>query len=254
VAVSQDNCSRTCASGSNAGDDAVAQLTKPAISEVYKKQLTREEQDVIVAMLQIADPLGKGRPLHIRVPRIAAWAKMEERTVQRTLWGDHRTHSGRSVPKDANGKRIVPCPLCAGLVQRRVLQTTEKANARGKRRPATYHLNLDLLDPCHTVQFYLDQDASRLKFPDPAERPTVAPTSDRRSHDQRPMVAPKATHGRTEVKAFEVRAIYENQSGREQSQKPLSLVIDCTQEENLGKPTADETQLQRVLRLRRQEH
>jgi hypothetical protein len=58
-----------------------------------------------------------------------------------------------------------------------------------------------------------------------------------------------------DLKALDLRAVDPKESERE-SQKPLSLSIDCTQEEKLGSSAAasDETQLQRVLRLRRQEH
>jgi hypothetical protein len=208
-------------SRASTGDDSIAQLAKPTIVDVFKKNFNREQQDVIVAMLVIADPLGKGRLLHIRVPRIAAWAKMEERTVQRTLWGDHRSHPGRPAPRDPNGKRIVPCPLCEGLVQLRVLQQVEKANARGKRRPATYRLNLDLVDDSPRVRAYLDRDASWLDFPEPTKRPTVAPARDPRSDDQRPTVASGATHGRTEVKAFDSKATIG--TAREKGEEPVVI-------------------------------
>lgn len=127
---------------------------KRAEGEVYKKQLTATEQAVILAMLEIAG--GATSQLYIRIPRIAAYAKLEERSVLRALWGDHRTHPGQPKPRGAKGKPEPECPFCKGLVQRRVLQPLAEANWK-ERRPAQYRLNIEILDDCEAVMFYLNQ-------------------------------------------------------------------------------------------------
>lgn len=185
-------------------------MSQRAEGEVYKKQLTATEQAVILAMLEIAG--GATANLHIRIPRIAAYAKLDERSVQRALWGDHRIHPGQPKPRGMKGKPEPECPFCKGLVQRRVLQQLSPANWR-TRSAATYRLNIEILDDCEAVKRYLDQ--RRLNFPE-TKKPTVA--LDPASHGrgvQRPMVAgpgdPRsgdpASHGRTDSKALDSRAM-----------------------------------------------
>jgi hypothetical protein len=230
------------------------ELRRPERAEVYEKDLTGIEQAVILAMLEIAG--GESRQLFIRIRRIAAWSKFDKRSVQRALWGDHRTHPDQPKPKREKGKPEPECPYCKGLVQRRVLEQLAPANWK-KKRPATYRLNLEILEDSEAVRRFLDQ---KNLFPrnrrshDPAshgrgiQRPTVAPSGDPRSGDP-------ASHGRIDSKAFDSRSLDPKERECE-SREPLSLSIDRTQEEKRGgsAAAADETQLQRVLRLRRQEH
>ncbi len=185
-------------------------MSQRAEGEVYKKQLTATEQAVILAMLEIAG--GATANLHIRIPRIAAYAKLDERSVQRALWGDHRTHPGQPKPRGAKGKPEPECPFCKGLVQRRVLQQLSPANWK-TRSAATYRLNIEILDDCEAVKRYLDQ--RRLNFPE-TKKPTVAidPASHGRG-TRRPTVAgsgvPRsgdpASHGRTDSKALDSRVM-----------------------------------------------
>lgn len=158
-------------------------MSQRAEGEVYKKQLTAVEQAVILAMLEIAG--GATAELFIRIPKIAAYAKLDKKTVQRALWGDHRTHPGQSKPRGTKGKPEPECPYCKGLVQRRVLQQLSPANWK-ELKPAVYRLNVEILDDCKAVRRYLDQ--RRLNFPE-TKKPGVA--FDPASHGRgvrRPMV------------------------------------------------------------------
>jgi hypothetical protein len=192
--------------------DSAASRRHPLRADVYTKELTGIEQAVILAMLEIA---GGSQELHIRIPRIAAWAKFDEKSVQRALWGDHRTHPGQPKPRGAKGQPEPECPYCKGLVQRRVLQPLSPANWK-ERRPACYRLNLEILDDSEAVRYYLDQ--YRLSFPEIKKGSVITP--DPASHGRgvrRPTVAPPASHGRTDSKALDPR-----ERGFE-NQPPLSL-------------------------------
>jgi hypothetical protein len=159
-------------------------VRRPRRAEVYEKQLTANRQNIILAMLEIGDSTGEH--LKISIPRIAAWAKLSRKTVQREIWGDHRKHPSQPPPKRQNG-RDQECPFCPdSLITSRVLQPVTPANWK-KHRPAEYRLNLELLDDCPEVRRYLDQ--RKLNFP-PPQRPTVASPSVPRTQPQRPTDAP----------------------------------------------------------------
>jgi hypothetical protein len=219
---------------------------KRAQVDVYKKQLTAIQQTVILAMIEIAG--GATRELHIRIARIAAYAKLGERTVQRALWGDHRSHPDKPKPRGKKGEPEPECPFCKGLVQMRVLQPLSPANWK-TRSPATYRLNIEILDDCAAVRHYLDQRT--LQFPrttpplvqplhkrppdlpllDPAELPmdrrcssSGSPVTHPASHgrgDRRPTVAgpgdPRSgdpvTHGRTDSKAIDSHTVDSTSGG-----------------------------------------
>ena len=175
---------------------------RPLRAEVYQKQLTGIQQAIILAMLEIGD--SSGRCLKISVPRIAAWSKFDEKSVQRALWGDHRTHPGQPKPKREKGQPDKECPFCPNcLISRRVLELLAPASWKGH-RPARYRLNLEILDDCPEVRHYLDQ--RNLNFPPaPEKRPTVASPSDPRSLAQRPTVASPSDPRSHDSKAFDSR-------------------------------------------------
>jgi hypothetical protein len=128
---------------------------KPLRATVYRKLLTREEQDVILAMLEAGD--SSGQNLRLRVDRIATWAKMSKKSVQRVLWGDHRNHPGFvSAKRNTTGRDDDKCPFCKGLIQRRVLQQVTPPS-RNRKRPAEYSLHLELLDDDPKVAAYIAQ-------------------------------------------------------------------------------------------------
>jgi hypothetical protein len=163
--------------------DSITHRPRPLRAEVYKKQLTGIEQAVILAMLEIGDHTGE--VLRISIPRIAAYTKFDKRSVQRALWGDHRTHPDQPKPEREKGKPEPECPYCKGLVQRRILHQVAEANW-GEHRPSRYRLILDILDDSGDVRKYLDQ--KQIAFP---------PRDPRSPGSPRPTVAPPATHGRT---------------------------------------------------------
>jgi hypothetical protein len=200
----QDRADNSSASRLSAGDDAVAPIPRrPLRAEVHQKQLSANRQAIILAMLEIGD--STGQHLKISIPRIAAWAKLGKKTVQREIWGDHRKHPNHPRPKRENG-RDQECPFCPdSLVTSRVLQPVTSANWK-KHRPAEYRLNLELLDDCPNVRRYLDQ--KKLNFsPDP-QRPTVAsPPSVRRSLAQRPTDAPPSVPRTHDSKAFDSKTL-----------------------------------------------
>ncbi len=184
---------------------------RPLRAKVYEKNLTGIQQSIILAMLEIGD--STGQHLFVSVPRIAAWIKCDEKSVQRAIWGDHRKHPGQPRPKREKGQPDKECPFCPdSLLTRRVLHQVAPANWK-KHRPAQYELILDLVDDSDDVRSYLDQ--KELNFP-PAEkrptvaspqRPTVAPPSDPRSLAQRPTVAPPSDPRSHDSKAFDSRAL-----------------------------------------------
>lgn len=173
---------------------------RPLRARVYEKELTALEQSIILAMLEIGDDTGQY--LYSSVPRIAAYAKLDEKTVQRALWGDHRKHPDQPRPKREKGQPDKECPFCPDcLISRRVLEPLAPANWK-ERRAARYRLNLEILDDSEAVRRYLDQ--KKLKVPraekgppqrparpsDPRSlvpRPMVASPSDPRSHDSEPL-------------------------------------------------------------------
>lgn len=143
---------------------------RPLRAKVYEKKLSAVEQAIILAVLEIGD--STGRKLYISVPRIAAWAKLDEKTVQRGLWGDHRKHPGQPKPKREKGQPDKECPFCPdSLISRRVLHQLAPANWK-KHWPAQYELILDLLEDSDDVRHYLDQ--KKLNFTPNEKRPTVA--------------------------------------------------------------------------------
>jgi hypothetical protein len=164
VAELQDNNSRA-----STPDSAAPIVRRPLRAEIYQKKLTAIRQSILLAMLEIGD--STGQHLKISIPRIAAWTKLDRKTVQRGLWGDHRHHQDRPRPKREKG-RDQECPFCPdSLITSRVLQPVTDANWK-KHRPAEYRLNPELLDDFPEVRRYLDQ--RKLNFPPNPQRPTVA--------------------------------------------------------------------------------
>ena len=199
--------------------DSIEPRRRPERAEVYKKKLTGIEQSVILAMLEIAG--GNSDCLRMSIPRIAAYSKFDEKSVQRAIWGDHRKHPGQPRPKRENG-RDKECPFCADcLINRRVLQPLAPAKWKD-RRPARYRLNLEILDDSDAVRRYLDQ--KQFDFPAEEKRPTVASPSVPRSHPQRPTVASPSVPRSHDSKAFDSRAL--DPKERETHQPALSLSLD----------------------------
>lgn len=116
----------------------VASTLPPAALIIRRKQLTRDEQAVLLAMLEIGDSTGSR--LYIRVPRIAAHSCLSERTVQRVLWGT-KSDKRRERP---------------GLVHRGILQELAPSNTT-KRKAATYCLHVDVLNDDPRKCRYYDQ-------------------------------------------------------------------------------------------------
>ena len=130
---------------STTGDDAVTMIASaiPLRAQLYHKRLEPEELAVLLAMLEIGDSTGQF--LFPSVPRIAAYTKYSERTVQKVLHGENRP-----------GRKVYP-----GLIEGRVLAEVAPANAT-KRRAATYRLQIEALQDCPRTERWRQK---KLPFP-----------------------------------------------------------------------------------------
>jgi hypothetical protein len=144
-------------SRATAGDDAVASIVSaiPLRAQLFHKQLQPEELLVLHAMLEIGDSTGQF--LYPSIPRIAAYAKLSERTVQKTLHGEDRKTSPRKDP----GAPTKPRAVHVGLIEKRVLVEIAPANAT-KRRAATYRLQIEALQDCPRTERWRQK---KLPFP-----------------------------------------------------------------------------------------
>jgi len=196
-----------------------------------------------------------GSSCRAAVGRYAAYSKLSERKVQYIL--------------RALCKRGILTQLSKGIPARR--------------QPAVYRINEAAMDQDPRFQFSIDEQARRTAEYRTLQQglPGIPRPWDPQIPDDRlgsqpgaqraPVQGVQGTGARNvlegvhavhqsgaqrapDLKAFDLRAV-DPKEGESESQKPLTLCVDYAQEEKLGSPGAlpNETQLQRVLRIRRQE-
>jgi hypothetical protein len=115
----------------------------PLRARLHRYHLTTAEFALLTAM---AEHCSDGSTIYAAVPRLAAYAKLSARQVERIIHGYDDARSGKRV---------------AGLTERGILTELAPHNGR-KRRPATYHLNEDALQLDPRMRRYLHQEKQRI--------------------------------------------------------------------------------------------
>lgn len=115
--------------------EAAREFGTPLRALLYWKKVTRIELSVLHAMLEIGG--ASGEYLYPSIPRIAAYAKLSERTVQAVIHGEHRQRKSTSTYRVRADR--------AGLKERHVLRELAKYNATLK-KAAIYALQIEALD------------------------------------------------------------------------------------------------------------
>jgi len=111
----------------------------PLRARLHWYRLTSDELVLLQAMVEHCSD---GSVIWAAIPRLAAYSKLSERTIQRLIHGEDRP--GR--------------PHRAGLVERGILTQLAPEN-RGQRRPATYRLNEEALELDPLVRLYRNLQA-----------------------------------------------------------------------------------------------
>ena len=122
--------------------DALAQYQSPPRSQIFFGKLTSHEQLVLLAMYD----LGGGQFSDVPVSALAVFTHLSRRTVQSII-------HGRPASVDARGRQR---PAKPGLIARRILVEIAPADP-SQRRPATYRLQIEALQPDPRMEKYISE-------------------------------------------------------------------------------------------------
>ena len=125
-------------------ENTAARKLPPLHARLYWYKLTATEQAILKAMVEHCS---NGLTIWVSLDRIAAYANVSVRTVQRIIHGCGSR--GRHKP---------------GLLKRGILTCLAPANSKGERKPATYRINEDALEVDPRMKPYM-AERLQLSFP-----------------------------------------------------------------------------------------